>query len=102
MLQSRHRQLKSRQPSMVNRFKTLRQMRKMENKYNKINSTYETVVDKNAKLLAGDKKENSMLLQELDGKERNLQAQEDKLKVLERDLDSRKIDLEKVKVSRQA
>ncbi|NQY10758.1 MAG: OmpA family protein [Flavobacteriales bacterium] len=72
--------------------------RELQSQYNKVNLSYENVIDKNADLLAGDKRENRMLLDELDGKERNLQAQEDKLKVLERDLDSKKIALEKTKM----
>ena len=72
--------------------------RKIKEKFDKINSTYNKVLDKNAKLLAGDEKENKMLLKELDGKERFLQAQEDQLKILERDLDGKKMDLEKARM----
>ncbi|NQY66350.1 MAG: OmpA family protein [Flavobacteriales bacterium] len=61
-------------------------------------SIYADLLKKNAQLVSGDKGENKMLLKELDGKERSLQEQEDRLKILERDLNSKKIDLERTKM----
>ncbi|MCB0395668.1 MAG: OmpA family protein [Flavobacteriales bacterium] len=71
-------------------------LRQMTVNYDKLNETYELLLDKNKEMLAGNRYETEKLMRELQSTQTSLQSKEDALKSLERELNTKKQNLEKL------
>jgi len=65
--------------------------------YDKLNETYNLLLDKNKELEAMDKADNKRLVGDLQLTQEQLQKREDRLRKLEEEVDSKKLNLEKLK-----
>jgi len=72
-------------------------LEKMTKNYDQINDLYELLLQKNRELLAGNVSQTSMLMTKLQMTEEDLQKKEDELRLLERALNTRKVDLDLMK-----
>jgi chemotaxis protein MotB len=64
--------------------------------YDKLNDTYELLLQKNKELLAGSAAESAKLAGQLQITQDQLQKKEDALKIMERELDLKKLNLDKI------
>ena len=71
-------------------------LRQMTSNYDKINKTYQLLLDKNNELLAGNKSATQKLMKELQKAQEELQAQEDALRTLEGSLAQKEENLKKL------
>ncbi|PCH93920.1 MAG: cell envelope biogenesis protein OmpA [Bacteroidetes bacterium] len=70
---------------------------KMTKNYDQINELYELLLSKNRELLAGNVSQTNQLMTKLQMTEEDLQKKEDELRLLERALNARKVDLDLIK-----
>lgn len=70
-----------------------RSLRLMTNNYDKLNETYQLLLDKNRELLAGNQTQTAQLFNNLEDSQRELQKQQDALKKLQLDLNEKEKNL---------
>lgn len=77
-------------------------LRQMTSNYDKINKTYQLLLDKNNELLAGSKSTTEKLMKELQKAQEDLQAHEDALRTLEGSLTKKEESLKKLTAELEA
>ncbi len=73
--------------------------RDLLHKYQDLNQSYDTLLNKNMSLMKGNKFETQKLISELEKTKENLQKKEDALKKLESELDSKRLKLDDLQTS---
>jgi chemotaxis protein MotB len=71
-------------------------LRLMTTNYDKLNSTYELLLDKNKELMRSNSEDNKKLVIDLQRSQESLQAEQDALKLLKTELDAKKLMLDKM------
>lgn len=71
-------------------------LRLMAENYDKLNETYELLLDKNQELISNSTEENKRIISDLQNAQNKLQVEQDALRVLKADLDEKKKSLERL------